>query len=590
LNEGNPWTGLTAHHDQLRARAGYWAAIGSGPEVLSWICYGLPCRPQSEPERVRFPNHSSYFEHFDFCDKEIMTSIADGLFEVTEPELAKLINPQQVEVNSKGKPRRCDDLRFFNAKLPYVKFRQSSLARNIPEVVDPGDLLWSADLTKAYYSLRLADDVAHYHCFEHKGLVILPRVLLFGQGLGPFYFSKCSSPITAFFRALRVKVLQYVDDWLFSAKPLDAERTCAFSVGILRMLGWKVNEKGQAVPGSDIPFLGLGIDADTHQFFSLRDKVLRAQLLIRSAAEQSEVGRVEIKLLERMTGFVQSQALAIPAVKVWMRQIYSEMAAGLKKGVLSISLSARADEELAMLFDLFENHNGAPIAIESSTSTFKLDAGETGVGCHAVDCSIEDFSEMLPVELIGSSSTHRELYTLKALLVKRGAEVGRRPTFTFDSADTVCILTKGSSPVQQLQDLVKEIYHLLQKHQIGPVYAWIPRAENVHADRLSKRWCQSWKLTYRSLARVAATWPGVPVRCDRFNTIGNILVQSRHSRKGTVILIVPHWPSQCWWPLLTERAIQTAFLGKASDVFEASWAQDRIGVGVPCWPIFAILI
>jgi hypothetical protein len=302
------------------------------------------------------------------------------------------------------------------------------------------------------------------------------------------------------------------------------------------------------------------------------------------------MSQVEVKLLERMTGFIQSQVLAIPAVKVWMRQIYTEMAAGLQAGSLYITLSPRADEELEMLYYLFENHNGAPISIATSTSTYKLDAGAAGCGAHAVDSSIEDFLEVLPVALIGTSSTCRELYTLKALLDKRGSEIVPGPCFTFDSADTVCILTKGSSPVQELQDLVKQIYHLLQKHDLRPVYAWVPRSENQHADRLSKRWCQSWRLTQESVARVEATWPSVPISCVRFNTIGNALLESAQSEQGSMVLIVPHWPSQCWWPLLVERAVETALLGKASDVFEASWKEDRIGVGIPRWSIYAILI
>lgn len=588
LNEGNPWKDLTAHHDKLRSRVGFWAAIGTQASVLSFLCYGIPCEPAVQPERLRFPNHSSYYEHLDFSHKEICEGRTSGAFVSCEPEQAQVINPMQVELNSAGKPRRCDDERFFNSHLPYVKFRQASLAKHVPQMIKQGDDLWSGDLTKAYYSVRLSTKASYYCCFMHKDEVIRPIVLCFGNGEGPFYFAKINQPVTAFFRCLCIRCLNYADDWMFAAQPKQSKETCAFSFWLLDLLGWTLNNKGQSQPGPDLAFLGLGMDTEPLDFFSLREKVLRGISLIKGAAENSAAGSNTVKSMEQLTGFVQSQALAIPAVKVWMRAIYTEIAAAKAKGSEVMILSAEGNEELEMLEHLFQNHNGAPIAPQTSGSTYKLDAGEAGVGAMAMDGSMPDFSEPLPEELIGSSSTRRELYTLKALLWHRGPQINPRPLFLLDSRDSVCNLTKGSS--RNNQDLVKDIYHLLQLHDLSPIYAWVPREENQHADRLSKRWCKSWKLTAESAARVEKTWPGAQIKCVRFNTIGNLLLESENSPRGKTVVIVPRWTSQVWWPMLVERAVQTAVLGSASDVFEPTWISDRIGTGIPKWTIYAVLI
>jgi hypothetical protein len=386
-------------------------------------------------------------------------------------------------------------------------------------------------------------------------------------------------------------LLQYVDDWLFAASKENAARACRFTIVILRLLGWVVNKKGQAVPGPDIAFLGVGIDADSHVFFATREKVLRAISLLDEAESQLQArGGFDYKHLERLTGFVQSQALAIPAVKVWTRQLYSDMAVAHAAGSKFVPANDRNVEEIRMLRFLFENHNGAPIGLETAATTYFLDAGETGIGAHSTDESLEHFSEVLPDALIGTSSTQRELYTLKALLWRHGNVLAKPPCFTFDSADTVCTLTRGSSPVQAMQDLVKDIFLLLTKLELRPVYAWVRREQNVLADKLSKRWCQAWRLTEPVLKSINATWPEVTVRLDRFNKLGNILRSRSPGAGPPLVVIAPRWPSQSWWPLLLKLSKDARSMGRAMNVFRPSWRLDPIGVGEPPWEILAVLI
>ena len=115
-----------------------------------------PSAIESPPERLRFPNHPSFFEHFDFGDEQIMKGLRLGYFKSVDPSEARVINPQQCEINSKGKRRRCDDERHPNGNLAYVKFRQESLGPNAALVVEKGDNVWSADVTAAFYSCLVA--------------------------------------------------------------------------------------------------------------------------------------------------------------------------------------------------------------------------------------------------------------------------------------------------------------------------------------------------------------------------------------------------------------------------------------------------
>ena len=49
-NTGNPWEGSEKIYDQLRARLGYWRAIGASNSVISWLGYGVPMKFIREPK------------------------------------------------------------------------------------------------------------------------------------------------------------------------------------------------------------------------------------------------------------------------------------------------------------------------------------------------------------------------------------------------------------------------------------------------------------------------------------------------------------------------------------------------------------
>jgi hypothetical protein len=243
-------------------------------------------------------------------------------------------------------------------------------------------------------------------------------------------------------------------------------------------------------------------------------------------------------------------------------------------------------EELEMLDWCMTNLNGNPIKRREFSDTIKLDAGETGAGATLVGGELS-FSQALAVALIGTSSTRREMAGFEMFLRERGAEVcHHRVRFMFDSAAAVCILVRGGSPVPCLTSLTKRIFRLLLKHSITPVYEWTRRENNVEADRLSKRWDQSWVLTNAVAARVRARYPGVPIVLRRFNTYFTILVRLH----GRHVLIAPFWPAQRWWPLLMRARKNLIWLGPAEGIFKPLWEGDPIGVGRPRWEMCACLI
>ena len=201
FNRGNPWINSTKVSDALRAKLGYWKAIGANPSVLSWLAYGIPLRTKTEPQWLRFPNHPSYNEDLPFARKEFEEHLGDGRFMRVDVSFIKVCNPQMIIYNG-SKPRRCDDLRYLNSLLADIKFKLEGLRTNIPDIVVQNDPMFTIDLKKAYYSLSMEEKAWPYTCFWDEVFGFMcAKSLVFGHAQAVMYCTKVCRPILTFFRS-----------------------------------------------------------------------------------------------------------------------------------------------------------------------------------------------------------------------------------------------------------------------------------------------------------------------------------------------------------------------------------------------------
>jgi hypothetical protein len=382
----------------------------------------------------------------------------------------------------------------------------------------------------------------------------------------------------------------YVDDFLFAETPEEAEALVPFVLEVISTLGWAINEKSQLIPSPTAEFLGTGINTTLFEYFITPEKLARATELLAKVMPQAIAGiPVTLDDTRSLTGFLSSQTIACPPLSVWTRDLHILTSACAKLGHSLLTINGDGITELTMGKRLLAEHNGAPIIHPVFSERYRLDAGETGLGCHS-DSSGLVHSAALPNNLIGASSTLRELFALEDLLTKRGQDLQDRPCFVFDSANAVKILTKGGSGKKVLADATKRIYTLLQTRDISPVYAWVPRERNQRADKLSKRWDQAWIPNRSALSAIKQRWPHVKVTCNRFNTIGWFLRNRQTGQSEHTVLIFPQWPGQAWWPTLLTKATTVINLGAAHQCFEPLWHRDPIGVGKPPWQVHATLL
>lgn len=462
-NEGNPWLAESAREFDLRKGLGMWKAIGANRSVLSWIAYGVPMRFQSVPPRTSFPSPQvNEKSHQEFLDKEVKTHLADGLFKIIDPAAAHIVHPVRV-IQQGQKLRRIDDMRFQNGFQASPKFKMASLEHDVKNIIQPDDVLLTKDLAKAYYKINVEKKAQPFQCFEWKEKLVCALVMLFGWCKAPFFFTKICRPITTLFGALMIRVMNFIDDFLFSEKAKKMKDLSDFIEFVLLNLGWSFNEKSE--DGTRVKFLGYVLDSSLRSFEVPSIKIEKAQDLISKLLLSSEHrGTMPSSVLQSLLGALNSFRLAIPAVSVWTRELYSpwkSVELNLFPGQ-SVTATPLMIEELLVLGRLLESDNSAPFMDAVSELDAFVDTGEIGWGGSVLLLQVRG---LLDVSLIGSSSTRRELTGLSSFVshpLVLPLIRGKKVRFTMDSKAALANLINGGGPVPALCLAVKTLWIFFQ--------------------------------------------------------------------------------------------------------------------------------
>jgi hypothetical protein len=570
LNAGNPFEGSTEARDSLRSKLGYWAALGSSEQVLSYVYYGLSARPHGEPSRNWFENWPSVMENHDFVEAELAKNLAKGVWKEVPQDFVEVVSPLQVEWNPfKHKARLCVDMRYFNSFMAYVKFTMETLKRNGPDVVRENQKLFTIDLEAAYHWLTLSPEVLPYSCFEWKGKFYCSLVPNFGWSLVPFFFTKIQRPVIGFFRAIGIDSSVYLDDFLFGTPPETEKEVYSLTTTVITGLGWKIAEKSMKAAEWEVVHLGTTIDVLKMEYRVPPPKVERVlgtlDNLLTRAARQDHVTTEELHSLE---GTLSSMSLAIPPIMLWVRYLAKARTARESRKVVAAPLT-NEEKWLKEVRQVIQERNGAPINPPTATLTSHADAGGVGAGAqlHLGSGEDKDFVWSFTEEQMGESSTVREL--LAVLLLIRSARArlqGQVLRLLLDSDNAVRILLKfGTTGSEKCHELCKQITDACASINLVLRPVWVPREENQVADRLSKHFDHG-ELRQSARRRILEALGEHLVVVPVFTNVSQELA-SYASKHHKVIVVYPAFFTQSWWPSVQRMVGRTIELGAFPDVF-----------------------
>ena len=253
---------------------------------------------------------------------------------------------------------------------------------------------------------------------------------------------------------------------------------------------------------------------------------------------------------------------------------------------MCLSLESRA--ELTSLRTHVRVHGPRGLPIPSTTQNVSVwsDAGEVGIGGHTSDAK-QEYATALPEQLIGSSSTRRELYGLRKFALALGQVIrGKKVLFHMDSrAGVQNMLNQGGSK-RDLNGEFRAWLQVVEELQIEPYFTWVPREENARADALSKRVPLAWKLSDGARADMATNFPNEQWTLPDLNQIGNVLLEAR-TRGKEFVLVHPVWPGAAWWNLVQAHGARRVSLPTA----DQSLVSTKKGwKGPPRWRMQATLL
>jgi hypothetical protein len=260
---------------------------------------------------------------------------------------------------------------------------------------------------------------------------------------------------------------------------------------------------------------------------------------------------ISVQDVRVLTGRFMSMQLAIPAVRVWTRALYRDIAESKAEQTV---LSKESGEELAFWEANLERLNGCAIASPRHELIAYADAGELGWGFHV---NHREAAGQLPESVIGLSSTLRELTAVRlGLNVLVAMLKGKRVLLRLDSFAATRNLIKGGGPIPELCEEVKKIWTFCDDQKIRLTAVWVPRESNTRADELSKVVDGLWSISALGMALVTRALPTDAAARWWFPPVGKVgeVVRQGETQRGRLFLIAPKWPAQPWWKLVQERA------------------------------------
>ena len=576
----------------------FWARTLDTPQfVLDAIEHGYKLPIVHPPTRIWKKNSRKCEKHLGFIDSEIELLLKNGsILEVRErPWVVCSLSVDDL----REKLRLIYNAIPINILLWLEKFKYEGL-NNVRDMLTTLSWIFQFDIQSAYNHVRVHPDHWGLLGFEWRGKWFVYCVLPFGLATAPFMFTKITRPLRQFWREQGINIAMMLDDALGGAE--SRERTefhALFVRRSLRAAGFTehLTKCQWSAVTSTSSFLGHTLDLPANRLGIKLSRVAKLGARLLGVQRGVPLSR---RVLASLAGQVLScQAVLGHVARLQTRSWYSLIGGGDLPWDQRVSWSREAWSEVRfwrqrLLEGAFEA--SAPfwrqqVAVQVSVAS---DASDTGLGVLLTDPVVPrvvTFTALSPEDAV-KSSTWRELAAIVFGLQALARHLsGRVVSWSTDNQAAALILDKGSRR-PHLHQLAVRAFTLCAAAGIQLCPVWIPRELNAQADALSREVDRNdWGLTPVAFARLVAQfgppvidlfaddanhqvpsfyshrplpgsagvdalslpWPeGLAYACPPWALLGRVFRRLLDpSTVGSVVVILPVWPSQPWWSMLS---------------------------------------
>ena len=587
---------------RLRSCLHEWENIKANEHVLRIVKEGYRLPLKSIPCCKEMQNNRSARDNELFVSGELENLLSKGCISKVSDK-PHVVNPLTVAYNKADKPRLVLDCRHVNPHLYQFKFKyeDSSVAR---QMFDKGDQLFSYDLKSAYHHIMIHQDDRTYLGLHWDGTYYVFNVLPFGIATAGFIFSKVMREVVKHWRENQMRVIMYLDDGLGGASTLtEATQVSSRVKSDLIRLGFLIAEdKCHWEPCQSLVWLGLVWDMKEGKLKVTQDRIEKMMKNMDSLfyfLKRRPSRLISVKHLASVVGqLISTQAVLGNEVRLRTRYAYECILARASWNAM-VMVSESAEKEIKFWRENIDTMNAKGSLLsqltgsEASDAKLFCDTSGEGYGGYVTldDCDQGEFKMFGSWNSIEAdqSSTWRELEAVNRVVKSSTRFIENKRTDLYTDNKNVETILKIGSKKPVLHDISMEIKDVCLTHNIELNPKWIPRGQNVKADKLSRvSDCDDWGVQSWVFDLLEKIWG--PHTFDRFASYYNRKSENFNSkfwRKGTkgidafqqiwkgennwlvppvtmissvskkiknekcnCTLIIPEWKSAPFWPLL----------------------------------------
>ena len=476
-----------------------WGRLNPPEEVRDWLENGVRLESMFRrfkgnfkgksydsplPEPNYFPNAKICEEHVSFIVRTLEERIEDGsmsvIGKVGECDPPYLVLPITIEPS---KPRMCHDERYLNLWVRDFPFTLDTL-KDVPRMVGKDSCMSSIDDKSGYNHILLHADSRKYFGLQFGGWYLVFNTIPFGFKPSAYIYHTTGYVPVSYCRELGVPVLLYIDDRLIGEclqesgsgggdDEVAALRGLFIVCQVMTRLGYYLNlEKCNLKPSRSLKFLGMICDSEKlafrlplekkASFCALRDFILASEL-------------VDLKTLQRFAGKCISLVLAVPAARLYSREVNRAISMAYKN-----SKPIRMYKELKIEvghwnflddwegFVSWRNEQHLQVVLATDSSCFKWGAFMLVQGNVQEFGDLWDSEDQRPIHMKEADAL------LNALLSVKGQVANHRVDIYCDNQAVVFAWNNQGLRDSNLTAIVKAIFEFTVKENIDLRLHFVP--------------------------------------------------------------------------------------------------------------------
>lgn len=483
------------------------------------------------------------------------------------------------------------NLKYLNAFINTTHFKLEDKSTAM-RLMRQGHFMAKLDFKDAYFLVPIFADHRKFLRFTFQGHFYEFNCLCMGFNVAPYVFTKIIRPVVTFLRAQGFLSVSYLDDFLLLGRDFkECLENVHATVSLLEELGFVINyAKSCLTPCTRLDFLGFTFDTISMSMGVPIDKQAR---VVKLSSDFLNRTSCSIRDFAHLVGVLVSVCPATRYGLIYTKPL--ERAKYLALQNANGNYNGRMAKEDLLRWQTKILGSTCPSRRFNFALTIFTDAFMTGWG--AVCGSVKTGGSWTASEK-DLHINHLELLAVFFRLKCFAADLsGAEILLRVDNTTAISYINRmGGVQFPSLNAMARGIWKWCESRRIWIFASYIRSAENVHADRESRRIPgeTEWSLSSEAFSTVVSTLGALDIdlfasRCNRkckkyvswgpdpdsytvdaftltwdkyfFYAFPPLILILRVLQKiihdqAEGIVVVPFWPSQPWYPLFSSLMIR----------------------------------